>query len=130
MSARTTAFRLLLPIGLGSMLLSGLLLLSRCFNPQLPACSFICNSSDGGGPACPAEYECRSDGYCHLRGSTESCPYSMDLSPAPDLWSNADMSVPSDMTAASDMTTAASDMTTAASDMTTAASDMSSATDM
>jgi len=83
--------RLLVPFGLGSLLVGGLVLLSRCFSPTLPACSYICNSTE---PRCPDEYECRSDSYCHLRGSTESCPYSMDLGPAaprPDMAATVDM---------------------------------------
>ncbi len=66
--------------------------LSRCFSPELPACAYRCNTAE---PSCPDEYECRADRYCHLRGSTESCPYTMDLLPLqlPDLRGfGADMS--------------------------------------
>lgn len=81
---------ILLPLGLGAALALSLASLSRCFSPTLPACSFICNKEE---PKCPDEYECRSDNYCHLKGSTEMCPYSMDLLPPPvrDLASAEDM---------------------------------------
>lgn len=95
----------LIPLGFGSLLLGGLVLLSRCFSPDLPACSFVCGTEE---PRCPTQYECRSDGYCHLSGSTEACPYTMDLSPAParpDLSSSGDMATPPDMTVPPDMTT-------------------------
>jgi len=74
------AGRLTLGLGLGGALLGGALALTRCFVPDLPACSYIC-AKEGTEPRCPDEYECRMDGYCHLRGSTEACPYSMDLGP-------------------------------------------------
>jgi hypothetical protein len=63
---------------LGGGLLSGLLLLSRCFSPSLPACAYRCYQNDLGAAQCPGEYECRSDGYCHLRGNSEACSYSQD----------------------------------------------------
>lgn len=88
---------LLVPAGFGSLLVGGLVLLSRCFSPDLPACSFICNTDE---PRCPGQYECRSDGYCHLVGSTEACPYTMDLSPGPprpDLSGSGDMSTAPDL---------------------------------
>jgi hypothetical protein len=91
MALRRPAGRLLVPALLGAVLCGGLLFLTRCFSPTLPACSYICNSAE---PKCPDEYECRADGYCHLRGSTESCPYSMDLSPAPP---RPDLSGPADL---------------------------------
>lgn len=70
------------PLG-GALLLGGLLLaLSRCFNPTLPDCSYRCGTQD---PACPPEYECRQDRYCHLKGSTAACPYAMDLRAPADL---------------------------------------------
>lgn len=46
--------------------------LNACFNVDQPICSFVCGPSS----ACPEDYECRSDGYCHLRGSIESCEFS------------------------------------------------------
>jgi hypothetical protein len=101
-STRKPITALLWPLGFGSALFAGLLLLSRCFSPDLPACAYICNADE---PRCPDEYECRPDGYCHLRGSSEACPYTMDLSPAPprpDLAQAGDMTAP-DM-AAPDMT--------------------------
>lgn len=96
----TLSKKILIPIVLGAVALPGLLSLSRCFSPSLPACSFICNKDE---PRCPDEYECRSDSYCHLKGSTELCPYSMDLSPAPvDQLSLPDLTSVPDM-AATDM---------------------------
>ena len=50
--------------------------LTRCFSPDLPTCAYICNTSD---PRCPDEYECRTDCFCHLKGSTESCGFPMDM---------------------------------------------------
>ncbi len=74
------AGRLLLGLLLSSGLVGGGLGLTRCFVPDLPACAYICAPA-GVEPRCPGEYECRMDGYCHLKGSTEACPYSMDLGP-------------------------------------------------
>lgn len=58
------------------------LLLLRCFSPDLPVCSFQCY-----GSACPQDYECRDDGYCHLIGTTAACNFPTDLRTpaAPDL---------------------------------------------
>lgn len=74
--------RLVVSLSSFGVVVSGLLFLPRCFNPALPACSYICNHNTLGAPLCPDEYECRADGYCHLRGSSEACPYTMDLRPA------------------------------------------------
>jgi hypothetical protein len=87
--------RILWPSLFLAVLLPGLVSLSRCFSPTLPACSFICNKDE---PRCPEEYECRSDNYCHLKGSSEACPYSMDLSPLPpDMLMIPDLAPPPDM---------------------------------
>lgn len=69
---------------LGFLLPSAGLLLWSCFTPTYADCAFRCADSD---PPCPAEYECRSDGYCHLPDSTMICamPGAVDLSSAPDL---------------------------------------------
>lgn len=69
-----------------------------CFNPDKPTCSFVCA---GAAPLCPDDYECRSDNYCHLKGTTDSCGFS-DAAVAPQ-----DLSAtPSDMlTAAADSAT-------------------------
>jgi hypothetical protein len=65
--------------------------LSQCFAPTYADCAFRCGPQ---APLCPDEYECRADGYCHLRQGTASsadaqsntsCPYSLDLSVQPDL---------------------------------------------
>jgi hypothetical protein len=52
-----------------------------CFNVDKPTCSYACGDTD---PKCPEDYECRSDGYCHLTGTTEACAF-------------ADAAVPLDM---------------------------------
>lgn len=60
--------------------------LSGCFTPTYADCAFRCGSED---PKCPAEYECRSDGYCHLPDSTAICAIpklpDLSLSSSPDL---------------------------------------------
>lgn len=99
MKTGTFAKKMLWPILIGAVALPGLVSLSRCFSPSLPACSFICNKDE---PRCPDDYECRSDSYCHLKGSTEECPYTMDLATPPDQLSLPDLTTPPDM-AATDM---------------------------
>ena len=44
-----------------------------CFNVDKPTCSYSCSDTT---PACPDDYECRSDGYCHLTGTTAECSFS------------------------------------------------------
>jgi hypothetical protein len=70
---------------------------SGCFNVDKPTCSYACSDTT---PACPDDYECRTDGYCHLVGTTDACLFSdaampLDMSMPLDL-------TPSDMTPASD----------------------------
>jgi hypothetical protein len=60
-----------------------------CFNPQKPTCSYVCADTT---PRCPDDYECRSDGYCHLVGSTDSCLFSDAAVPMDMSVSVADMS--------------------------------------
>ena len=84
-------------VGLGA---AALVLLARCFQPDLPACAYRCNTAE---PRCPDEYECRSDGYCHLKGSTEACRYSMDLLPAADMSLPPDQSLPADLAGTADL---------------------------
>lgn len=60
------------------------LLSGACFDPDEPPCTFAC----GENGACPDNYECQADGYCHLKGHTGPCNYS-DAAVAP-----ADLSVP------------------------------------
>jgi|GEM_PF-3467617 len=45
--------------------------LSACFSPDQPLCTFTC----GENGACPDDYECRADNFCHLKGSVGECPY-------------------------------------------------------
>jgi hypothetical protein len=79
----------------GALVLGALALLgARCFSPTLPDCSYRCGPDDQA--ACPAEYECREDRYCHLKGSTAACPYTMDLMPVQDLRSAAGDAGPGD----------------------------------
>ncbi len=64
-------------------LLTAVLLIS-CFSPSYSDCAFRCSLTP---PACPDEYDCQSDGYCHLHGSTTSCVFTStaaDMSPAKD----------------------------------------------
>jgi hypothetical protein len=78
------------------LLVAAITLAAGCFNVDKPICSYSCADSD---PRCPDDYECRSDGYCHLTGSTEACAFS-------DAATSIDMSgsVPGDLSGA-DMTT-------------------------
>jgi hypothetical protein len=52
---------------------------SGCFNVDKPACSYVCAEVE---PRCPDSYECRTDGYCHLIGSTAACIFSDAAMPA------------------------------------------------
>jgi hypothetical protein len=78
-----------------ALLLVCLLPLAACFQYDEPDCSFKCGT-DTSAPVCPDDYECRSDGYCHLQGSapTSVCPYT-------DASVVADQSIPLDMTSPS-----------------------------
>ena len=62
--------------------------LCGCFAPTYTDCAFRCGTE---APVCPAEYECRSDGYCHLPAGSASCigPLSVDLGMAVDAASDA-----------------------------------------
>lgn len=75
----------------------GITLWSSCFAPTYSDCAFRCQSSE---PKCPAEYECKSDGYCHLPDSSALCaiPKLPDLSEVvvPDLSMPDDASTSSD----------------------------------
>jgi hypothetical protein len=56
------------------------LALSGCFNVDEPVCSYACAEVE---PKCPEDYECRSDGYCHKKGTTGACSFSvLDMSAA------------------------------------------------
>ena len=64
-----------------------------CFSPDKPSCSYACADVE---PKCPEDYECRTDGYCHLKGSTTAClfgdaavPIDMSL-PKADMVSTTD----------------------------------------
>ena len=57
----------------------GMLLLlgaSRCFAPTYADCAFRCGPSE---PACPPEYVCGADRFCHLPSSTNVCLFPADL---------------------------------------------------
>ena len=62
---------------------------SGCFNVDKPTCSYACSDTQ---PQCPDDYECRTDGYCHLTGTTAACLFSDAAVPA------LDMSTPRDLT--------------------------------
>jgi hypothetical protein len=66
---------------------------SGCFNVDKPTCSYACSDTT---PKCPDDYECRSDGYCHLTGTTAECAFS-------------DAAVPLDMSQPRDLTPAGTD---------------------
>jgi len=55
-----------------SFALSLSILVAGCFSPATPPCSFIC----GDNNACPDDYMCLSDGYCHYKGMQAACGYS------------------------------------------------------
>ncbi len=56
-----------------------------CFNPDKPTCSYVCADTE---PKCPEDYECRPDGYCHLTGTTDVCPFTDAAMPL-DMSANA-----------------------------------------
>ena len=66
------------------LLLVATLAVAGCFSPDKPTCSYACSDTE---PRCPVDYECRTDGYCHLVGTTTACLFS-------------DAAVPQDMSAA------------------------------
>jgi hypothetical protein len=47
-----------------------------CFKVHESPCSYAC----GPNGACPTDYQCLADGYCHKNGDTSSCGYP-DLAP-------------------------------------------------
>jgi hypothetical protein len=53
------------------------LAVAACYAPDLPPCTVTCVP---GGVACPAEFTCAADGYCHDIGDTASCTMSTTLS--------------------------------------------------
>ena len=57
--------------------LFGVSVLSGCYQVDEPVCAYACAvGSELGAQACPADYECRADRYCHRKGSTAACEYS------------------------------------------------------
>lgn len=48
----------------------------QCFAPSYADCAFRCGPT---APVCPDEYECRADGYCHLRDTDAVCASAPDL---------------------------------------------------
>ncbi|MDB4971483.1 MAG: hypothetical protein JWN44_7172 [Myxococcales bacterium] len=70
------------------------LALPGCFSPDKPTCSYACADTS---PKCPESYECRTDGYCHLTGTTTAClfsdaavPLDMSVATVPDMVSTPD----------------------------------------
>ena len=61
-------------------LILGALATAGCFNVDTPPCTFSC----GDNRVCPDDYQCLSDGYCHLHGQMSSCGFT-DAALAPDL---------------------------------------------
>jgi hypothetical protein len=55
------------------------LAMGGCFNVDKPTCSYVCADVE---PRCPEDYDCRSDGYCHLTGTTGACAFSDAAMPA------------------------------------------------
>jgi plastocyanin len=68
-------------------LLPLVLFASACFNPDEPACSFVC----GDNGACPDDYTCAADGYCHKNGDTSACGFSDAAAPGDDLSAGMDL---------------------------------------
>ncbi len=62
------------------------LLLSQCYVPTYSDCAFRCGTT---APLCPEQYECRTDGYCHLPDSVAVCSLGNDLSVMIDLATDA-----------------------------------------
>jgi hypothetical protein len=67
---------------------------SGCFNVDKPTCSYVCSDTS---PKCPDSYECRSDGYCHLVGTTAACTFADAAVQVP-----VDMSMPHDLVSTTD----------------------------
>lgn len=69
-----------------------------CYTPDQPNCTYRCTAENASH--CPADYECRADGYCHKKGTEGMCAYPAppDLAPGPDLATPVDMATPPDMT--------------------------------
>jgi hypothetical protein len=55
---------------LGLIVLHGMSLVG-CFEAPQPICQYSCAQAPH---ECPPSYECRADQYCHLVGTTGSCP--------------------------------------------------------
>ena len=67
--------RILLGLGAG-------LFLHQCYVPTYADCAFRCGTAM---PMCPEQYECRSDGYCHLPDSMATCRAAGELGVTGDL---------------------------------------------
>jgi hypothetical protein len=80
-------------VTLAAFALAATLGVSGCFNVDKPTCSYVCSDTT---PKCPDDYECRTDGYCHLTGTTAACTFAdaavplVDMSMGPDLVSTTD----------------------------------------
>ena len=53
-----------------ALILGVLVAAAGCFSPDQPACQFSCALPPH---ACPANYVCRADNYCHRKDSTGLC---------------------------------------------------------
>jgi hypothetical protein len=73
--------------------LAAALFLSQCYVPTYSDCAFRCGTA---APMCPAQYECRRDGYCHLPDSVAICAFGRDLGVAVDFSMDAANAVDAD----------------------------------
>lgn len=74
---------------MGRILVLGVTALVACYSPPHPACGFIC----GTGGACPDDYTCARDNYCHLNGSPATLVCMVDAA-IPDAGPDADLTAP------------------------------------
>ncbi len=61
-----------------------------CYSPSEPLCSFQC----GDNRACPADYQCLADNYCHLHGQAGDCGYPDLAMPSSSTDMKADAAMP------------------------------------
>lgn len=68
------------------------LALGGCFDPDEPPCAFSC----GDNGACPTDYMCLSDGFCHLHGKPGACGFPDAAQPGTDMHVGMDLMTPED----------------------------------